>query len=77
MKYQDEILKNREDYTIIPMPIALFCAYSECQTLIPKKTQVKKFDGATYVHMHCPTSPKRAFAAHKSPDTGLRFNVNY
>ena len=73
MTYRDDILRTSDDYVSMPMPIALYCAYSDCQTLIPIGEPVKKFDGCTFVHIACPKTPLRNFAAHKQPDSGMRF----
>lgn len=74
MTLRDDMLNESTEFKTIPMPIALYCAFSHCQTLIKKGTPVKKFDGATYVHVSCPDSPLREFAAHKQPDTGMRLS---
>lgn len=74
MTYRDEQLRNSDDFQTMAMPIALYCAYSDCQTLIPVGDPVKRFDGATYVHISCPKTPMRHFAAHKHPDTGMKIS---
>lgn len=74
MTFRDDILRERTDFTTMAMPIALYCALSTCQTLIPIGEPVKKYDGATYVHIACPNLPMRHFAAHKQPDTGMKFS---
>lgn len=72
MKYQDKLMRESTDFTTVSMPIALYCSFSDCQTLIPVGVPAKRFDGATYVHVSCPTTPMRHFAAHKQPSTGMR-----
>lgn len=74
MTYRDNLLRESSDFTTIPMPLALYCAFSDCQTLIKVGELVKRYDGATYVHISCPKTPMRHFAAHKHPDTGMKIS---
>lgn len=74
MTIRDDMLRASDEYKTMSMPIALYCAISSCQTLIHIGEPVKKYDGATYTHITCPTTPHRAFAAHKQPDTGMKIN---
>jgi len=74
MTLRDDRLNESTDFKTIAMPIAMYCALSHCQTLIKPGTPVKKYDGATYVHVSCPTSELRTFAAHKQPNTGMRLS---
>lgn len=74
MTYRDDVLRESEDFTTLSMPIALYCAYSDCQVLIRIGEAAKKYDGATYTHIKCPTTPMRHFAAHKHPNTGMRLS---
>lgn len=68
MKYKDDALMARTDFKTIPMPFAMYCSLSSCQTLIKPGEIVKRYDGATYVHHNCPRSGNiRNFAPHKQP----------
>lgn len=53
------------DFTVQMMPdnFQTYCAL--CNVLATPGTLVKKYDGATYVHEVCPTTPFRTFAPHK------------
>lgn len=72
MTIRDNMLRESSEFVSMPMPLALYCAFSDCQTLIPVGEPVKRFDGATYVHIACPKTPIRHFAPHKQPDSGMR-----
>lgn len=72
MNYFDAALEER-DFTTVPMPFAIYCAKTTCQTIIRPGTPAKRFDGCTYVHVECPSYPRVHYAAHKAPDGGLRF----
>lgn len=74
MTLRDDMLNESTDFKTMPMPIAMYCALSHCQTLIKPGTPVKKFDGATYVHVNCPDSPMRSVAAHKYGKPGMRLS---
>jgi len=65
---RDQRLMESDDFKAMSMPIAMYCALSDCNTLIKPGTPVKKFDGATYVHVSCPTSPMKNVAIHKYGD---------
>jgi hypothetical protein len=72
VSHSDLLLESRE-FTSIAMPFNAFCALSKCQTLIHAGTPVRKYDGATFTHVICPSTNYRNFAAHKQPTTGMHF----
>lgn len=74
MTYRDDLLRERTDFKTVAMPLALYCAFSDCQTLIHVGEPVRRYDGATFTHIKCPSTPMRHFAAHKHPDTGMKIS---
>lgn len=72
MRHLDKALADRE-FTTVAQPFAIYCALSTCQTIIRPGDAAKRYDGCTYVHVDCPKYPRVHYAAHNSPDGGLRF----
>jgi hypothetical protein len=47
----------------MPMNFAVYCVLCNVRSL--GGMLMKKYDGATYIHETCPTTPFRTFAPHK------------
>lgn len=69
--YSDN-LKSRNDFQVVTLPLNVFCSLAECNVLMRKGSVARRFDGATFTHIGCPTGAPKHTAAHKHPDTGLR-----
>jgi len=73
MSYHDDVLFARE-HTLVSMPLATYCSRSTCNVLIHVGEPVMRFDGATFVHVSCPSSPLKTQAIHKMGEQTLRFD---
>lgn len=57
-------LKGREYTTqVMPSNFSVYCYV--CNAMMGVGTLVKRYDGATYTHDVCPSTPLRTFAPHK------------
>lgn len=72
MTNQEYALDN-EEFDLVALPLNVYCSRSDCQTLMHEGVTVKRYNAATFTHVTCPSTPLRNFAAHKQPDTGMRF----
>jgi hypothetical protein len=72
MNHRDRVIRDLSAYTDVrPAPLAVYCALSDCNTLIRTGEPVKKIDGCTFIHFTCPSSGLKNFSAHKHPNTGM------
>lgn len=62
MTLAEQAIHGRE-FTTLAMPFALYCYL--CNVTIMPGDPAKKYDGATYTHVTCPTTPHKTFAPHK------------
>lgn len=62
MSLAEQQLRDRE-FTTLPMPFSL-CCY-KCDVIIRVGALALRYDGATYAHESCPTTPHKTFAPHK------------
>lgn len=69
--YSDN-LKARRDFKIVTLDLNVYCSLANCNVLMHKGSVVRKFDGATFTHIGCPSGAPKHTAAHRHPDTGLR-----
>lgn len=69
--YSDN-LKSRKDFTVVTLGLNVYCSLADCNTLMREGSVARKFDGATFTHIGCPTGAPKHTAAHRYPDTGLR-----
>lgn len=72
MTYYSDALKDR-NFKIVTLPLNVYCSVAECNVLMREGATAKKLDGATFIHIACPGGAPKHTAAHKHPDTGLRF----
>ncbi len=49
-------------FTTIAAPFAMYCY--KCNVYIRKGSLVHRYDGATFTHETCPTTPHKNFAPH-------------
>lgn len=62
MTLAEQALHGRE-FTTVLTPLTVYCY--KCNLIMPTGTLAQKFDGATYTHETCPSTPLKNVAVHK------------
>lgn len=62
MTLAEQALVGR-DFTTVAAPFNVYCY--KCNVTIPTGMPANRFDGATFTHTSCPSTPHKTFAAHK------------
>lgn len=65
MTLAEQALYGREFKTVLS-PLTVYCY--KCNVIIHEGELVQQYDGATFVHQTCPSTPHRTFAPHKYGD---------
>lgn len=64
MNLAEQALVGRTFKTmLLPDGFSVYCY--KCNAIMEPGTLVQKFDGATYVHEICPSTPLKTFSPHK------------
>lgn len=58
-----EVALYGRKFTTVLCPLTVYCY--KCNVMIPTGALVQKYDGATFVHESCPTTPHKTFAPHR------------
>lgn len=69
----DSLLLKRE-YSLVNLPLNVYCVMSDCNIIMDKGTPVKKYDDATFAHLTCPSGGVFIQAPHKAQTSKYRLS---